>query len=308
MIKLTTVLLFAFFLTACSSTSAEISNEEVTEELMSTAESNIVVKVVNHPENLITQTVDNQESDGSLRQAWSQYDQYAQPDEDGFAYYIHDDPDISSAIYPINDKQSEDVLLFTFDDAPNLPDSNALDIAHTLKAHDVNAVFLVNGMYLEGEEGKQIARQIHEMGFELGNHSYYHPNMRDLSYEEQYQELKNTNDLISEVTDGAPVRWFRPPFGLFDLDTINICNELGMQLITWNFGYDWMEEYQDGQLLSDVSLNNEYLRSGANILMHDLPWTSQALASMIEGYRAQGYHIVDPYLIKHQRNSTDPLQ
>ena len=59
----------------------------------------------------------------------------------------------------------------------------------------MNAVFLVNGMYLEGEEGKQIARQIHEMGFELGNHSYYHPNMRDLSYEEQYQELKNTKSL-----------------------------------------------------------------------------------------------------------------
>lgn len=312
MYKTLLMVLLTFFLTACGTTSAELTNESLqssTETTVSSNDSEIIVKVVNHPKHGDIDTVEQHESSpATQRTAWTQYDHYAKPGEDGTAYYIHNDPDISSAIYPIDEAQSEDVLLFTFDDAPNLPDSNALEIAQTLKAYDVNAIFLVNGMYLESQEGKDIARQIHEMGFELGNHTYSHPNMRELSYEEQYQELVRTNNLISEVTGGALVRWFRPPFGLFNLDTINSCNELGMQLITWDFGYDWMDEYHDGQLLADVSLDNEYLRSGANILMHDLPWTSQALASMIEGYRSQGYHIVDPYLIKHQRNSTDPLQ
>lgn len=308
--KLILLLLSTCLLTACGTTATELTDGDAllnTEATVSESDSEIVVKVVNHPKHQIIDTNEIPISPGATRKAWTKYDHYAQPDAEGFAYYIHNDPDISSAISPINELQSEDVLLFTFDDAPSLPDSNALEIATTLKANDVNAIFLVNGMYLESEEGKQIARQIHEMGFELGNHTFYHPNMRELSYEEQYEELKHTNDLISEVTDGALVRWFRPPYGLFNLDTINICNELGMQLITWDFGYDWMEEYQDGQLLANVSLENEYLRSGANILMHDLPWTSQALTSMIEGYRSQGYHIVDPYLIKHQVNSTDPL-
>lgn len=309
--KIILLLLSTCLLTACGTTASELTDENAllnTEAPASESDSELVVKVVNHSNHENKVITENQGAPGSLRKAWTQYDHYAQPDAEGIAYYIHNDPDISSEISPINELQSEDVLLFTFDDAPNLPDSNALEIANTLKAYDVNAIFLVNGMYLESEEGKQIARQIHEMGFELGNHTFYHPNMRELSYEEQYEELKHTNDLISEVTDGALVRWFRPPYGLFNLDTINICNELGMQLITWEFGYDWMEEYQDGQLLASVSLDNEYLRSGANILMHDLPWTSQALASMIEGYRSQGYHIVDPYLIKHQVNSTDPLE
>lgn len=77
--------------------------------------------------------------------------------------------------------------------------------------------------------------------------------------------------------------------------------------MTWSFGYDWMEDYFDGPQLAEVSLNNDYLRSGANILMHDLPWTADAVRDMVNGYRDQGYHIVDPYLIMHQENSLDPL-
>ena len=247
-----------------------------------------------------------QRTDG-VRSAWTDYSQYAAPDETGYAYYMHADPDISSEIFAMDEFQSQDVLLFTFDDAPNLPESDTLRIAETLKELDVNAIFLVNGMYLETEEGRQIARQVHEMGFELGNHTFGHPNLRELSYEDQYFELNRTNELIAEVTDGAPVRWMRPPFGLFDMDTILICNELGMQLMTWSFGYDWMDEYFNGPQLAEVSLNNDYLRSGANILMHDLPWTADAVRDMANGYRDQGYHIVDPYLILHQENSLDPL-
>lgn len=313
--KIIFLLISVAFLTACESSSADspaesvsLTNESLTQTSEQTEKTGILVKVENHPHHQISQSNSQQISSSSLRQAWSKYDQYAQPDEAGIAYYIHNDPDISSQIYPINEQQSENVLLFTFDDVPRLPDSKALEIANTLKAYDANAIFLVNGMYLETEEGKQVARQIHEMGFELGNHTTNHPNLRELTYEEQYHELKHTNDLLSEVTGGVPVRWFRPPFGLFNLDTINICNELGMQLMTWDFGYDWMDEYHDGQKLAEISLDNDYLKNGANILMHDLPWTAQGLAAMIEGYRAQGYHIVDPYLIKHQLNSTDPLQ
>lgn len=243
---------------------------------------------------------------GNIRSAWTSYEHYAQPDEEGYAYYIHADPDISSEIFPLNEYSSPDVLLFTFDDAPQEPDSYAIEMAKVMKERDVNAIFLVNGMYLESDRGKEITRTIYDMGFEIGNHTQTHPNLRELSYEEQYYEILTTNQLIEEVT-GAPVRWFRPPFGLFDMDTILICNELDMQLMTWSFGYDWMDEYLSGPELAHVSLNNDYIRSGANILMHDRSWTLEALPQMIDGYREKGYHIVDPYLIKHSENSVEPL-
>ncbi|MBK0348894.1 polysaccharide deacetylase family protein [Aerococcaceae bacterium zg-ZJ1578] len=235
------------------------------------------------------------------------YQQYAQVDETGFAYSIFNDPDVSSEIQPLNAQSSPDVLLFTFDDTPRGENSNALQIAQTLHEKDANAIFLVNGMYLQTEQSRQIVKQIYDLGFEIGNHTSNHPNLRELTYEEQYKEIATTSQIVEEITGEKP-RWFRPPFGKFNMDTILICNELGMQLMTWSFGYDWMEEYQDGKALADVSLDNKYLRSGANILMHDLPWTAQAVGTMVDGYRAKGYHIVNPYIIQRQVNSTAPLQ
>ncbi|TLQ39632.1 polysaccharide deacetylase family protein [Ruoffia tabacinasalis] len=242
----------------------------------------------------------------NVRAAWTDYGNYAQPDEEGYAYYIHADPDISSEIFPLDENSSEDVLLFTFDDAPQEPDSYAIEMAQVMKEKDVNAIFLVNGMYLESEWGREITKQVHDMGFEIGNHTHTHPNLRELTYEEQYNEIVATNQMVEEIT-GAPVRWFRPPFGLFNMDTILICNELGLQLMTWSFGYDWMDEYLSGPELAAVSLDNMYTRPGANILMHDRSWTLEALPTMIDGYSELGYHIVDPYLIQHQENSTEPL-
>ncbi|MGF3067237.1 polysaccharide deacetylase family protein [Facklamia sp. P12950] len=231
------------------------------------------------------------------RQAWTDYSNYAEVDEDGYAYYMQENPDISSEIFPLYDSSDHKVLLFTFDDAPQRPNSYALEIAQQLKAKDVNAIFLVNGMFLTEEKGRKITKQIYDMGFEIGNHTQHHPNLKEMTYDQQYQEIKQTSDLVEEITGEKP-RWFRPPFGLFNMDTYQICQELEMQLMTWNFGYDWMDEYLESEALLEVSLNNDYLRAGANILMHDRPWTNGAISRMVDGYREQGYHIVDPLLIR----------
>lgn len=304
--KLFLSLLTLLFLVGCVNESALPGNQSVVDNTRESTDSEVAEEsqqVEETPEVALPGEV---RGDG-IRSAWTDYRAYAQPNEEGYAYYIHDDPDISSEIFPLTDESSSDILLFTFDDAPQAPDSYAIEIATVLKDKDVNAVFLVNGMYIATEVGAQITKEIHDMGFEIGNHTTYHPFLREMTYDEQYFEIANTNELIYEIT-GEPVRWFRPPFGQFNLDTIMICNDLGLQLINWSFGYDWMDEYLDGPALEEVSLNNHYLRGGANILMHDRPWTLEALPGMIDGYRAMGYHIVDPYLIQHQENSTAPME
>lgn len=276
-----------------SSNQENAANIETSEETEASSEENI-------------EEADSAKSDGT-RSAWTDYSAYAELDEEGYGYYIHDDPDVSSEIFPLHTTNSEDVLLFTFDDAPQMPEAYSLEIAKTLKEKDVNAIFLVNGMYLEETEGRDMIREVYDMGFEIGNHTQTHANLRELTYDQQYEEISQTSQMVEEITGEKP-RWFRPPFGLFNMDTILICNELGMQLMTWSFGYDWMDEYLDGDALAEVSVNNEYLRGGANILMHDRSWTSDALARMIDGYREKGYHIVDPLIIKSQENSTAPMQ
>lgn len=235
------------------------------------------------------------------RQAWTDYAHYAAPNEEGYAYQIYNDPSFSSEVYPITDSTYSKVLLFTFDDAPQMPNPYALEIAKTLKAKDVNAIFLVNGMYLETEEGRRITKEIYDLGFEIGNHTQTHPNLHELDYDQEYAEISQTSQLVEEITGEKP-RWFRPPFGLYTKDTIAICNELGMQLMTWNFGYDWMDEYLDAQALVNISLTTHHLHDGANVLMHDRSWTLEALDQMIDGYREMGYQIVDPLLIESREN------
>ncbi len=299
--------LAVFILAGCQG--QDTANSENTEQ----AEETVDVSTEESVENATSENTASESEETDLTQredgiphAWTDYSAYAEPNEEGYAYEIYPDPDISSEILPIT-PSSEDVLLFTFDDAPQTPGTHALEMAQLMKSKDVNAIFLVNGMYLENDENIETIRKVHELGFEIGNHTETHENQRDLTYEQKYAEIKTTNDKIEEIT-GQPVRWFRPPFGQFDMDTILICNELGLQLINWSFGYDWMDEYLDGDALAAISLDNEYLRGGANILMHDREWTYHALERMIDGYREKGYHIVDPYLIKHQRNSEEPMQ
>lgn len=304
MLKIVVIIVMLLFVTACQEEEAvtRLSIEPVHESVAPENDNNQIMGGSNHVE------IVQNDTSGELwgyqpRQAWTKFDHYARVNEEGFAYNIFNDPDISSEISPITEGSDERILFFTFDDAPQAPDSYALQMAETLKAYDVNAVFLVNGMYMESEEGREITRKVHEMGFEIGNHTTTHSDMSELSYEDQLWELQVTNDMIEEITNDR-VRWFRPPYGLYNLDTVLAANELGLQLITWTFGYDWQDEYLDGNALAEISLTTDYLHPGANILMHDRPWTLEALPRIIEGYREQGYHIVDPYLIQHQENST----
>lgn len=291
------------FIAALFVISGYISVRIITSATPDTTETSKESVVVDSSLQLESESTTTETTGLKIGQALTDYDDYARTDEDGYAYYMVADPDISSEIFPLNEQSAENVLLFTFDDGPT---EDTLRIANTLYDLNVGAIFLVNGMNLENDENRKILKEISDMGFEIGNHTQTHENLRDLDYEGQKEEIQRTNEMIEEITE-TEVRWFRPPFGLFNLDTIEICNELGLQLMTWSFGYDWMDEYHDGEALAEISLDNEYLRNGANILMHDLPWTADAIVDMVLGYEEQGFYIVDPFLIKRQENSTDPV-
>lgn len=199
-------------------------------------------------------------------------------------------------VEPITDADTE-VVLLTFDDAPQPPDSRTLDIAHTVQEKGANAIFFVMGQFLESQEARAILQEIHEMGFEIGNHSYTHPDMSSLSYDDQLEEIKVTNDVIEEITGERP-RFFRAPYGAYNSDTEAIATSENMTLMNWTYGYDWVDGYMEESALADIMIHAPELGSGGNLLMHDRPWTSAAIGDIIDGLRAQGYEMVDPALIE----------
>lgn len=215
--------------------------------------------------------------------------------EETVSYEYRINPNIFT-VEPLADADTE-VVLLTFDDAPQPPDSQTLDIARKVQEKGANAIFFVMGQFLETEEAKEIVKSVYDMGFELGNHSYSHPDMSSLSYEEQMVEIIQTNDLIEEITGSRP-RFFRAPYGAYNRDTEVIAEAENMTLMNWTYGYDWVEGYMEAGALAEIMVHAPELGSGGNLLMHDRPWTSEAIEGIIDGLREQGYEIVDPKLIE----------
>ncbi|RPF56139.1 polysaccharide deacetylase family protein [Aquisalibacillus elongatus] len=193
---------------------------------------------------------------------------------------------------PIDDADSK-VVLLTIDDAP---DGHTLEMAETLKEYDAPAIFFVNGHFMDTEEEKEIVRKIHDMGFYIGNHTYSHVNLREVSKEEQKEEILKLNGIIEEVI-GAKPTYFRPPFGANTDYARDFVKDQGMYWMNWSFGYDYFNDYMEADALEEIMLTTNLLVDGANILMHDREWTNEALPNILEGYQEQGFDFLDPALI-----------
>lgn len=194
---------------------------------------------------------------------------------------------------PIHDANSK-VVLLTIDDAP---DKHALQMAKTLKELNAPAIFFVNGHFLQTAEQKATLKEIHEMGFAIGNHTNTHPNLQKLSEVEQKEEILAVSEVVEEVIGERP-KYFRAPFGQNTAYSKSVVAEEGMLLMNWSFGYDWEKQYMNAESLADIMVNTEYMRDGANLLMHDREWTALALEDIVKGLREKGYGFIEPETIQ----------
>ncbi|MYL32978.1 polysaccharide deacetylase family protein [Pontibacillus yanchengensis] len=196
-------------------------------------------------------------------------------------------------IKPIGDAEKK-VVLLTIDDAP---DKHALDMAKTLKGLDAPAIFFVNGHFIDTEEEKETLKKIHEMGFVIGNHTMDHKNLRNLTKEEQQEQIVPLSDRIEEVIGERPV-FFRAPHGANTDYSTQTSLEENMLVMNWTYGYDWNQEYMSEEAIADIMVNTNLLHSGANLLMHDREWTAKALDDIVKRLREKGYSFVRPEEIK----------
>lgn len=207
------------------------------------------------------------------------------------------------SLEPIEDGIDENVVLLTIDD---IPDKHALEMAKILKKLDAPAIFFANGHFLHNEENKEMLRQIHELGFPIGNHTMTHPNLAEISEADQRAEILELNTLIEEIIGEKP-KFFRAPHGVNTDFVRELVKQENMLLMNWTYGYDYFEPYKDAEKLTEamitgkgpeVDVNYSLLKPGANLLMHDREWTLAALEDIVKGLREQGYSFVDPATIE----------
>lgn len=175
----------------------------------------------------------------------------------------------------------------TFDDGPH-PEWTPKFI-DLLRSKNVKATFFLIGPNVE--KNPDIAKLLAESGFELANHTMTHPQLRGASRDKIVEELSKTNDIIKEVAGVPNVTLMRPPYGQAPKTVQDVCDELGLKIITWNIDTDdWRSSTGEDKMTSNVMSN---LKDGSIILMHDRSEKAyNTTAKIIDQIRAKGFEFV----------------
>jgi peptidoglycan-N-acetylglucosamine deacetylase len=182
--------------------------------------------------------------------------------------------------------QHREVAL-TFDDGPGPYTSQVLSV---LRREGVGATFFEVGaglQYFHDGTSEVIAA-----GYPIGDHTLDHAAMSQLSPAAQRSQLLKQASLIGHY--GAPFpRLFRPPYGLFDNQTLGVLRKYRMLMVMWTVD---TEDYRLPGIASIVHTAVSGARPGAIILMHDAGGnrseTVAALPQIIHALRARGYKMV----------------
>ena len=172
-------------------------------------------------------------------------------------------------------------------------------ILEILKKNDVHVTFFMTGGWVESYPDD--VKAIYEAGHDLGNHSENHKNMSQLSVEECKSELQQVHDKVKEIT-GYDMFLFRPPYGDYDNEVITTAREMGYYPIQWDVdSLDW-KNYGVSSIVQTVT-EHKHLGNGSIILMHNgATYTADALETVINSLRDQGYEIVPISELIHRDN------
>jgi peptidoglycan-N-acetylglucosamine deacetylase len=202
-------------------------------------------------------------------------------------------------------------VAITFDDGPDPTYTpRILDI---LKQEQAPATFFLIGMQAQKYPG--LARRIYDEGHTIGNHTFTHPDISDLSPRYMKTVELNLTEMLFVSKLGVKPLFFRPPY------SIDQEPDVGEQVVPLEtvqaFGYttigskidpdDWQKGRTADQIVSEVlrQAQTEATRGcetrpplycGNIILLHDgggdRKATIQALPLIIEGLRQHGFQIV----------------
>jgi len=175
-------------------------------------------------------------------------------------------------------------IALTFDGNPGEPTVRLLDL---LKKHKAPSTFFLEGRRID--KFPQVVRRIAEDGHEIGDHTWTHPVLTDVSDAQVREELRRTSRAIAALTGKEPTL-MRPPQGRTDDRVSRISKELGMAQVLWTVT---AKDYET----DDTALITKRVLDGADrdgiILLHPLhKGTVPAMPAILTALGKQGYTFV----------------
>lgn len=185
-------------------------------------------------------------------------------------------------LVPLTDCAQVNCIALTFDDGPN--PRTTPQIVETLEQYHATASFFMVGSRVAGNG--PLLRRMQADGYEIGNHSWSHPDLTKLSDDQIRAEVQQTQKVIADQDVPMP-NLFRPPYGAIDPRTDH---DINMPILMWNEDpRDW-DAKNSQQVVQSVEAAAQ---PGGIIDMHDIyHLTADALPQILTDLQNQGYHFV----------------
>ena len=218
---------------------------------------------------------------------------------------------------------SPNKIALTFDDGPD-PEWTP-KILDVLKEKNAKATFFLIGIQTDKFAG--IAKRIYREGHTIGNHTFTHPDVSNISTTYMKVELNLTERLFASMV-GVRTTLMRPPYAIDEepdtadqVRPLEIPQEMGYITVgnridpnDWSGNPRRTAEQITSYVLAHLPpCRVDDLRCGNIVLLHDgggdRAETVRALPMIIDGIRARGYEIAPVYelLGKQQADVMAPL-
>jgi peptidoglycan/xylan/chitin deacetylase (PgdA/CDA1 family) len=177
-------------------------------------------------------------------------------------------------------------VALTFDDGPDpLYDPRLLQVFARYRdaaGQRTRGTFFLVGA--RAQKRPDLVRALVAAGNGVGNHSYSHPFMDELSADAANKEILGTNQILESITNQR-VRVYRPPFARTTAAIGSYVRSEGMTTVLWSVdSSDW-----DGASATAIAEIGRRASDGDVVLLHDThPATVAAMPVLLGRLRQRG--------------------
>ena len=197
----------------------------------------------------------------------------------GVTYYFSDE-----GVFDVEKNKlhpGKPMIALTFDDGPGLYTEDLLAI---FEEHNSRATFFVLGQQVKSFPTS--IKKMKELGCEIGNHTYAHKRLTELSEKDMKSQISKTNKALKEVI-GEETKLVRPTYGAVNSA---VRKYVKYPFIMWSLDTeDW--KLKDATKISELILSE--VEDGDIVLMHDIhEFTFEAMKIVIPELVSRGYQLV----------------
>ncbi len=158
-------------------------------------------------------------------------------------------------------------------------------ILTTLRTKEVSATFFIQGSW--ADKFPEAVQAIAQDGHEIGNHSYSHPDFRELTEQQMVDELRLADESLMKLIGRSSKPLFRPPYSYRNALTREAAAREGYLTVIWTYdAFDWKRDATEETIYAEILGHAE---PGAIYVQHVGDENSaNVLERVIDDLRAEG--------------------